>query len=421
MAIAEDTGDATAHAMLALCLCERKEYKGATEEARQAIHAAPDEAVGFYAMATIMHNRNRLKNAYSAITEAIRIEPWNADFFGMLAMIEFGRSRWAECLNAAEQGLEFEPEDVDCTNLRAMALVKLGRRDEAESTIDTALASEPDNAVTHANLGWTLLHSGDPRKAMEHFREALRLEPGLEWARLGIIEAMKARNPIYRWMLAWFLWVGRLSPRIQIALILGLVFGQSILQSICDAIPILAPLKTPIAVVYILFVWMTWVASTLFNLVLCLDRFGRLVLSTTEKVGAGLTGACIASMFAVGVYGQLLDVKFAYYYWMTGLLFLGLAIPVTTCLNLEAGRRIMMAVYSVGLLIVILIALSKLGDASSAFGKLPEKLKELNDPLLLQVFRQKFRAYIQWAVYGLNGVAISTWLGFGMNFVPSRE
>ncbi len=421
MAIAADTGDATAHAMLALCLCARKEYQGATEEARQSIHAAPDEAIGFYAMASVMFHRNRLKAAYSAITDAIRIEPWDADHFGMLASIEFARSRWDECLNAAEQGLEFEPEDVDCINLRAMSLVKLGRRDEAESTIETALANEPDNAETHANLGWTLLHSGKPRKSMEHFREALRLEPGLEWARLGIIEAMKARNPIYRWILAWFLWMGRLSPRVQIALILGLVFGQGILQSICESVPMLAPFQMPIAVVYTLFVWMTWVAPTLFNLVLFLDRFGRLVLNTTEKVAAGLMGMCIIALLAIGSFGQFVDHDLASFYWMAGLLFLGLTIPVTTSLQLEGRRRYIMVLYSIGLLIVILITLGKLADASSICAKLPDKINEIDDRLLLAALKARLEIFGQWVLYGVNGVVLSTWLGLGIHVVPNRK
>ena len=66
-----------------------------------------------------------------------------------------------------------------------MALVRLGRRDEAGATLEAALARDPENAVTHANQGWARLHAGDFRGALEHFREALRLNPSLEWARAG--------------------------------------------------------------------------------------------------------------------------------------------------------------------------------------------------------------------------------------------
>ena len=73
----------------------------------------------------------------------------------------------------------------------------------------SALANDPENALTHANQGWALLHRGDHAKALEHFREALRIDPELDWARAGIVEALKARHLIYRLMLRFFLWIGR--------------------------------------------------------------------------------------------------------------------------------------------------------------------------------------------------------------------
>lgn len=68
------------------------------------------------------------------------------------------------------------------------------------------------------------LHEGNPRAAPEHFREALRLEPDDEYARSGIVHALRARHFLYRLMLAYFLWMSRLSGTVQLALIFGAVF-----------------------------------------------------------------------------------------------------------------------------------------------------------------------------------------------------
>lgn len=420
MALTEDSGDHFAHALLALCLLERKQYDDAADEAQQAVHAAPDEAIGFYALATVMHERNRLKEAHAAILEAVRIEPWNSIHFARLGAIEFARSRWQDCLDAAEQGLEFAPEDVECTNLRAMALVKLGRRDEAGQSIDAALASEPDNAVTHANLGWTLLHSGEPKKAAEHFREALRLDPTLEWARAGIVEAMKARNPIYRGMLAWFLWMSRFSPRVQMAMLLGLIFGNQLLAAVCDAVPALSGIQLPLAMAYVLFAWMTWVAPSLFNLVLCLDPFGRLVLNREEKQAATMTGVCILLTLAVGLFGQIRYAGLASWYWQTGALFLGLVIPVSKTFGLPQGRKKMMALYSAGLALVIAVALWNLVDLSITLSHVPAAI--VDDPAKLkELVQPKAMAFQKWWQYGLWGVVLSTWIGTGMSVVPERK
>jgi len=104
-----------------------------------------------------------------------------------------------------------DPEHAGCLNLRAMAEVKLGRKAQAAATIEAALARDPENAGTHANRGWTYLEESDPGRALEHFREALRLDPENEWAREGMVEALKARHGVYRLVLRCFLWMQKLG------------------------------------------------------------------------------------------------------------------------------------------------------------------------------------------------------------------
>ena len=159
-----------------------------------AVHLGPDLPFPHYALAEVWLARNRLKASLAAVNEAIRLNPEDVHHFALLSRIHFGRSSWQAGLEAAEAGLAIDPESVPCTNLRAMCLVRLGRKAEAGATIDAALA-EPEIALTHANQGWTLLEQRKPQKAMEHFREALRIDPELEWARVGIVEAMKGREP----------------------------------------------------------------------------------------------------------------------------------------------------------------------------------------------------------------------------------
>lgn len=399
LALAENSDDSIAHSMLAICLLEKKDYAAATTQARQAIHSGPDQAIGFYALSVVMHGRNRLTEAYDAISEAVRLEPWESSYWGTLANIEADRKRWKQTLDAAENGLQADPDDVLCTNMRALALVHLGRNDEAGATIDAALRKEPDNAVTHANQGWALLHAGDPRKAMEHFREALRLNPELEWARVGIIEAMKARNIIYRWMLSYFLWMGSFPAKIQIALVLGIVFGNQIIAAVTKAVPVLAPYTGWFIAVYLIFAWMTWVASTLFNLVLRLDPFGRLALNAREKLDSTLSGCCILTALSTGLYGTFTfwsgDREMIPIYWMAAAPLLGLVIPITTSFKHEGRRQRMLQLYSLGLLGVILISFFYLLRDSASF--------------------------VIWWERAVLGVVLSTWLGAGVAVVPNRR
>lgn len=48
-------------------------------------------------------------------------------------------------------------------------------------------------------------HQGDAKQVLTHCQEARRRDPTLAGARAGLVEALKARNPIYRMVLDWFL------------------------------------------------------------------------------------------------------------------------------------------------------------------------------------------------------------------------
>ncbi|MDX1947089.1 MAG: tetratricopeptide repeat protein [Pirellulaceae bacterium] len=285
--------DPTTHAMIALALAGLERLPEATEHAQRAIHLGPDDPFGHFALARVLLDRNRYPEAQTAIEEAIRLDPHDADYFSLLSSLQLLQSRWREALAAAEQGLAIDPEHNACINLRAQALVKLGDRAAAAQTLGEALARRPDDALSHANQGWTLLHQGDPYKALEHFREALRLDPELEFARAGIVEALKARNFVYRWLLAYFLWMARLPPQVQWGLVIGALVGNRVIRSIADKNPPLEPYLEPILYAYFGFVVLNWLASPFFNLLLRLDRFGRHALSRDEIQGANVLLACL--------------------------------------------------------------------------------------------------------------------------------
>ena len=186
--------------------------------------------------------------------------------------------------------MSIDPQHAGCVNLRAIALVRLGRKAEAAQTIDAALSRDPHNAVTHANQGWALLHQGQHRQALEHFRQgAMRINPELDWARAGMVEALKARHLIYRLMLRYFLWMSRLNRRAQWGLVVGAYLAYQVLIWAGRAEPRLRPIVWPLAIGYVAFVYLTWIAMPLFDLLLRLNRFGRHAVSrpASRRTGSG--------------------------------------------------------------------------------------------------------------------------------------
>jgi tetratricopeptide (TPR) repeat protein len=372
-ALASDPQDAFAHALLGLCLAAREKFDDATAEVRQAIHLAPDFSFAHYAHARVLYDRNHHAEARAAIEEAIRLDSTDADYFSLLASIHFDERRWPETLAASEQGLQFDSEHIGCTNLRAMAMVKLGRKAEAGTTIDAALARNPNNAITHANQGWTLLEKSDPKKALEHFREALRLDPENEWARHGIVEALKAHNVIYALMLKYFLWMSRFPPGVQWGIVLGGYFGNRLLSGLAASNPRLAPWLLPLRVVYVAFALMTWLADPLFNLLLRLNPFGRLVLSREETVASNWFGSslllALLALAGCAAFGFDLEQP-----WLPALMVFGfLLLPLSATFKCRAGwPRKAMAGYTIAMagIGIMAIGLQTLGVLGIPHGKL---------------------------------------------------
>lgn len=367
LALADDPGDAAAHAMLALLLAEQDGRRDeALREAREAIGLAPDETLPHYAEARVHLEAERWAEAERAARQAVLLAPHDADLHALLAAVHLGGRRWPAALAAAEEALECDPEHVGAANLRASALVHLGRRGEAAAAIQGALARSPESSHTHANHGWGRLHAGDRRGALESFREALRLDPESEWAREGLAEALKARNPLYAAMLRYFLWMNRLDGRTRWMVIIGGLLGYRVLRGVAAQNPGLAPWILPLLVAYGVFVLLSWTAPQIFNAVLLLSPDGRYVLSPEQRRSGTVVGAAL--LLALGVAGAAL-LGGANGVWLSALLFGMLLMPLAaTFRGPRGGPTRVMSVFT-GLLYLLAVGhlgLEAAGDRASS-------------------------------------------------------
>jgi tetratricopeptide (TPR) repeat protein len=355
-ALTGDPDDYRAHALLAYCLLRLGKGKEAQGEADTAVAKEPGAPYAHYIRALTLAESGRRLEAKTAAREAIRLDPSDADYFALLGGIHLDDKSWNDALKSAESALVLDAEHVQAANVRAAALVKLGRGAEAGATLDSALAREPESAITHANMGWTLLERGDHKKAQEHFREALRLDPDQEWAREGIVESMKARNPVYRFMLQYFFFMSKLPAKGQWAVVLIALVGTRLLRATAKAYPPFEPAALVIGVLYVLFMVATWLARPLFDLVLRLDRFGRLCLSDDQVKGSnwlGLTllasAAFLILRFATGLEPLL----------MAAIGCLALSLPVSGIYQTaNPNRRRFRTVYALGLVALGLCTLT---------------------------------------------------------------
>ncbi len=279
-ACAKHPMDAYAHGMLALTLAAQDRFDEAIKEAKECIHLDPDNAWNYYAISFVYYHHGRHKDAMNAIEEALRLNPHSATYFGMAAEIHLMRDEWSKALGMAELGLEVSPDNVDCLNSRAIALSKLGKYREAELSVDMALAKDPENEVSHSNKAAILFRQGKPKESAEHYREALRLNPNSKWAREGILEALKARNPIYYPFAYITAKLSDMDRRASLVFALVLMF--------------VPPLRS----LMFLFLILALAARKFFNLLLLLDPFGKRTLTEDERMSTACFGLWLATLLS---------------------------------------------------------------------------------------------------------------------------
>jgi hypothetical protein len=162
-----------------------------------------------------------------------------------------------------------------------------GQQDAAEPNA-RAGAPPADSASSLTTQGWAALEQGEHQQAILYFRRALRLRPGDARARSGVVEALKARHPLYRRVLATFFAISRFSPMSQVGLMLVAFLALRVIIVLARKNAEWAPfLWPPVIVILGLFV-LFGLASPLFDVVLKLDPLGRDSLSDDQRRGANL-------------------------------------------------------------------------------------------------------------------------------------
>lgn len=301
-ALTEDPEDATALSILALCRLRQEDRDRAQELVERAIHLEPHESFGHFVRGEILLDRRRHDEALDACGEALDIDPHDFHVWFLIARIHADKNRWEDALGALDRALEIDPEDEDARGLKAIVLAQLGRADEAAQVAQEALGAGPESSFARSAAGFAALHAGLFPVAREHFTEALRLDPTNESAQAGLVESIKATNPLYRWFLGGVLWLQRAGGRFQMGLIIGAWLLVRVLNNLEDDHPALEPWVGPITIVYVGFVLLTWFAAPLSNLALRLHPLGRHALSREQRAqanwSAGLLGVALLAGLA---------------------------------------------------------------------------------------------------------------------------
>ncbi|MFN3153104.1 tetratricopeptide repeat protein [Bremerella sp.] len=293
LSMADDPENPSNHMFMGLCHSELKENEQAIEHGELAVRMAPEWSKAHSMLSWIYMKAHKYKDARLGAEQALRLDPADTMASNVIAMVCADAKDWDGALRAAEMTLAHDPDDTEALNIRALALRSQGKAGASVEELKRSLQIDAEDATSHANLGWTYLQKGDLEKAETHFREALRLNPELDWARQGALETLKAKVPIYRWILGYFIWMATKTAGMQWVIIIGLYFGYKVIYLALAANPATQGLAYGFMALYLLFCVTTWFAGPISDAFLVLHPFGRLVLTPWERCGGLAVGAAL--------------------------------------------------------------------------------------------------------------------------------
>jgi tetratricopeptide (TPR) repeat protein len=297
-ALRDQPESAPLHAYLALCMAEDPaRAREAMDEATWATAYDPALPAGWYVLSLLQSRQGLGFEAEKTARIALGLAPELPPLLLHLATLMMDRERYRDGLEFAERVLAVAPHDPPALMTAGALRSRLGQHGEAEADFNRALALAPDDPAVQANAGWAALRRGDQSAGLRHFRASLRREPGEKSAQRGLLEALRARNPLYRgflrvalrlyWIPPYFKWV---AIAVSITL-LAFVF-------ILDLSPwLLRPLQAGVIAGAVL----TWTAKPLADLLMLADAAGRAVLDRAQKVAAVGVAALLALALLLGL------------------------------------------------------------------------------------------------------------------------
>ncbi len=354
-AISEEPDTGQPYALLALCLFDGG--SGSPEEsfrlASRAIALEPENSFAHYALSYVCLRRKEYDAADTAIMKAIELDQYDADYYGLRGAIFLARNRREEARQAFREALAIDPNHHQSLTFLSQIESQLGNVDEAHRIAKQAVQNAPENADAHVARGYSFVYSNRPKEAFEAFREALRLDPNSDYARAGLLQALQMHHFFYRGMFRFFAWMNRLSGAMQWGLIIGFLIGYRILSNLMRQHPEWTPFLLPIVIVYLAFVFMSWLSDPLSFFLLMFNRWGRLAMNARQKI----SGLVVVTFIPLGILGlvrhggsELIE--------LTGLGLLLTVLPLTCFLRTETPRlQRIYGIYTLAMVAVLAAAI----------------------------------------------------------------
>jgi len=169
-------------ALAILTVLRNQDYRSAVRLMQRTAACAPENARAHANLGAALLDAGRPEEAVAPLMTSLGLNPHAGLAYHKLGTAYLRLGQLDRALPFFQRAVELI-EDVRCRDSLGQVLSEKGDHAGAARQFEAALGLDPSQAGIHCRLARALLHLLRREEALEHYREALRLDPGLAEAR----------------------------------------------------------------------------------------------------------------------------------------------------------------------------------------------------------------------------------------------
>src|SRR6202795_2986111 len=180
-----------AHYNLALALLRKGDRARAMRELQTAIQQKPDSVSSHFALGSVFEDEKKWGNAEEQFRAALKIDPHFTQAAIRLSEVLITEGKPQASVARLEDAVKQAPPDQAAPVKAALgiAYAESGEMEKALAWLKDVVNAQPDSSDAHFTLGLLYAREGpfkDEEHAVTEFRDALRLDQGMDPARIAL-------------------------------------------------------------------------------------------------------------------------------------------------------------------------------------------------------------------------------------------
>lgn len=260
-ALAEDPESAELHALRARIHLQQDKPADAERSAREALRIDPGDvfAKGILARATMLQGKNRESEGH--FLDLLRRDASDTNSLLGYSSLQYRVGDLDKAEELVREVLRVDSTEASALRLLASIRLAQGAERDAAAAAATGLTLRPNKNVAHLSAGIAAFHRFRPFRARRLLREALRLDP----EDASTQDAFREVDKNCRWPFVPYYWFTLVIKRVP-----GGVFGAwgvfVAFLYLSSAVGVPTPIRTVVAISYLLLCVYTWLTRPLMRL-----------------------------------------------------------------------------------------------------------------------------------------------------------